>query len=195
MLPATRVSLCRGAKYSRSLRGFGDNVVHTRSRKSQRVRAVAALLRTVCALLIAACGASHVPISASGAEPVNSRAPDVTLELVERKPSSRGHSIDGRVRVTNRGDHTAWFLGYDANTPIYRIEQLVDGNWRDETPLHCGTGLKRRSLAPGESRVWDCGEWIQDSATTRIGISFSSMNHLDDNRGAVLKAWSAAFEP
>lgn len=120
-------------------------------------------------------------------------APEVTLELLDTTPD-RGF-MRGHVRVTNRGEHTAWFIGYTESTPLYTLEQHVDGEWRDQLKLRCGFGLSGRALAAGTSMVWKWCDWVEEPAATRIGVEFSSMRQFSGARGAIAVAWSEPFEP
>lgn len=124
---------------------------------------------------------------------MNSRAPVVTLELLDTTPERR--ILRGHVKVTNHGEHTAWFVGYDENTPLYSLEQHIGGEWRDQQALHCGTGLGNRALPAKTSIVWEWWGWVDEQASTRVGVEFSSMRHRNDSRGAVATAWSEPFDP
>jgi hypothetical protein len=162
--------------------------------RARRLRQVGwtTLALAVSALAFAACDESREP-SPSVDETVNPIAPDVALELLECKP--RDSILEGRVRVTNRSDHIAWFRGYGADAPLYALEQLIDGEWRSQQALFCGTGLDARPLAAGASVVWKWHGWVDELAPTRVGVGFSSMRAANDNRGAVMIAWSESFQP
>lgn len=111
----------------------------------------------------------------------------VSLKCESRSTKGKFQTVD--VRLINPTDAAVVFTGYSEQSPWYKIQKWVDGEWSDHrVGWFCGTGLRLCTIYPGQSAVIPV-HVKEDLFPIRVGVEYSKGTKKDKQ-----VAWSARID-